>query len=299
MKILALVLLAPATVLLAAEPPPANRLELWYDRPAVYWEEALPVGNGRIGAMVHGGVLREHIQLNEETIWSGAPTPAMSVPSFREVRRRTELLFAGRVRATEELKLSPAEIAALRLPAPKLVPGTSSTRHVHQPLGDLYLHFDLGTAREENYRRSLDLDTAIASTTYRLGDVEFTREVFASFPANVLVVHLAVDRPGALNFAASLDYRRDVAGDTYRYDAELGAKVDSVTTPPRPIWTDLGGNRFAWRGRGHPDGTRFDARFEVRPDGGRVTATPEGFRVAGAQRVTILLAVGPAEGGRA
>jgi alpha-L-fucosidase 2 len=280
-------------IVMSAAAPASSPTELWYDRPAVYWEEALPVGNGRIGAMVHGGVLRDHIQLNEETIWSGAPTPAMSVPSFREVRRRrTELLLAGRVRASEELNLSPEEIQALGLPAPLSVPGTSSARHVHQPLGDLYLHFDLGTAREEQYRRSLDLDAAIAGTSYTVGGVKFTREVFASFPDNVLVVHVTADRPGVVSFAASLDYRRDVAADMYRYDAELGPKVASVTTPPRPTWSDLGGNRFAWRGRGHPDGTRFDARFEVRPEGGTLTAQENGFRVAGANRVTLLMAVG-------
>lgn len=81
--------------------------------------------------MVHGGVLREHIQLNEESIWSGAPTPALSVPSFREVRRRrTELLLAGRERASEELKLTPEEIGGLGLPAPQAVPGTSAARHL-------------------------------------------------------------------------------------------------------------------------------------------------------------------------
>jgi alpha-L-fucosidase 2 len=268
-------------------------LELWYDRPALYWEEALPVGNGRIGAMVHGGVLREHIQLNEETIWSGTPTPSMSNPGFRESRRkRQELLFAGKIRESEEFKLSPEDAKALNLPAPEPIPGTTRARHTHQPLGDLYLHFDLGTAREEDYRRSLDLDTAVATTRYRVGDVTFTREVFSSHPAGVLVIDLHADRPGALSFAASLDYRKDVAADMYRYDAELGPKVESVTTPPRPEWASLGSNQFAWRGRGHPDGTRFEARFAVRHEGGSVTGTPNGFRVTTADRVTILMAVG-------
>lgn len=277
----------------AAAPPAPNPLELWYDRPASYWEEALPVGNGRIGAMVHGGVHREHVQLNEETIWSGEPRPAVSNPAFREIRRRRqELLSAGRVRESEEFKLGAADRAALRLPDPQPVPGTTTERHVHQPLGDLYLHFDPGTAREEDYRRSLDLDTAIATTTYTAGGVRFTREVFASFPAGVLVVHLAADRPGALSFAATLDYRKDVAADMYRYHAELGPRVAGVTTPPRPQWADLGGSRFAWRGRAHPEGTRFEARFEVRTVGGSVAAAANGFRVAGADRATILMGVG-------
>lgn len=275
----------------AAEAP--SRWLLWYDRPAQYWEEALPVGNGRIGAMVFGDVHRDHIQLNEETIWSGAPMPKTADPTFREkLRRQEELLLAGKFREAQEFKLTDAEKSALNLGAPEVVPGTSTTRHVYQPLGDLFLHFDHGTAREEDYRRELNLDTAVATTVYKMNGVTFTREMFSSFPAQALVVRLKADRAGAMSFSATLDYRRDVKDDMYRYDAELGAKVESVTTPPRPTWTHLGGNRFAWRGRGHPDGTKFDAQFEVRNEGGTLTATPEGFRVTGADRVTLVMTVG-------
>ncbi len=238
-----------------AADPADSRLRLWYDRPAQYWEEALPVGNGRIGAMVFGGVHREHLQLNEETIWSGAPTPKLADPTFREkLRRQRELIFAGQFGAVDGFKLTEAEKRALGLGEPRRIPGTSTARHAYQPLGDLFLHFDHGAAREENYRRELNLDTAVATTRYSAGGVAFTREVFSSFPANALVARVAADRPGALSFAAVLDYRRDVKDDMYRYDAELGAKVESVTAPPRPTWTHLGGNRFAWRGCSHPDG---------------------------------------------
>lgn len=271
----------------------SSPLVMWYDRPAVYWEEALPVGNGRMGAMVFGGAIREHIQLNEETIWSGTPRPAMTNPAFAETRRRRqELIFRGEFRKSEEFKLSPEDLAGLALPAAKPIPGTSGNRHVAQPLGDLFLHFDHGGAREQHYRRSLDLDTAVATTTYTAGGVNYTRQVFASHPAQVLVIQLTADRPGAINFEASMDYRRDVEADMYRYDAELGPKVASVTTPPRPLWHALGDNRFSWQGRAHPEGTRFDARFLVRNQGGTVTATAEGFRVSGADAVTILMSVG-------
>ena len=277
--------------LVAAGAP--SRWLLWYDRPAQYWEAALPVGNGRIGAMVYGGVQRDHIQLNEETIWSGTPAPKTADPTFREkIRRQQELLLAGKFREAENVKLTVAEKRALSPGEPPAVAGTSTARHAYQPLGDFFLHFDHGTAREENYRRSLDLDTAVATTTYLVGGVTFSREVFSSHPANALVVRLTADRPGALACATTLDYRRDVKDDMYRYDAELGAKIDSVTTPPRPIWTHLGGTRFAWRGRGHPDGVKFDARFEVRLDGGALAPTADGFRVTGANSATIIMTVG-------
>lgn len=269
------------------------RLVLWYDRPAQYWEEALPVGNGRIGAMVFGGVHRDHIQLNEETIWSGAPAPKVADPTFREkLRRQTELILMGKFRAAEGLSLTEAEKRALNLGEPQAIPGTSTARHVYQPLGDLFLHFDHGTGREENYRRELNLDTAVATTRYATGGVTFSREVFSSFPANALVIRLTADRAGAVSFAAVLDYRRDVKDDMYRYDAELGAKVKSVTTPARPSWTHLGGTRFAWRGRGHPDGVKFEARFEVRLEGGTLTPTVDGFRVSGATGAVIVMTVG-------
>ena len=272
---------------------PAVRWLLWYDRAAQYWEEALPVGNGRIGAMVYGGVHRDHIQLNEETIWSGAPTPKVADPAFREkLRRQTELIFAGKFHEADDLKLPDADKRARKLGEPQTIPGTSTARHVYQPLGDLFLHFDHGTAREENYRRELNLDTAIATTRYTVAGVTFSREVFSSFPANALVTRVAADRAGALSFTAALDYRRDVKDDMYRYDAELGAKIESVTTPPRPTWTHLGGTRFAWRGRGHPDGVKFDARFEVRLDGGTLTPTAEGFRINGATSAVIVMTVG-------
>jgi alpha-L-fucosidase 2 len=273
----------------------AAEVQLWYRQPALIWEEALPVGNGRIGAMVYGGVLREHIQLNEETIWSGAPTPTWADPAFRELRRRRqELLFQGKFRDTNALtlKFTREERAQLGLGEPERVNGTSSARHAYQPLADLFLHFDHGVAREQHYRRSLNLDTAVATTTYRVGDTQFTREVFASYPAQALVIRIRADQPGALNFAASLDYRRDVEADMYRYDAELGVKAASVSVPPRPVWSHLGTNRFSWTGRGHPDGVRFEAHFEVRNEGGTLVATDDGFRVSRADAVTVIMTVG-------
>ncbi len=270
-------------------------LRLWYRQPAQNWEEALPVGNGRIGAMIYGGVLRDHIQLNEETIWSNVPkTPGSADPAFREQRRRLQdLLFQGRCREAEELKLNltDAERDQLHLGKPETIPGLAGGRQVYQPLGDLYLHFDHGTLREKDYRRELDLDTAVARTTYTVGDTRFTREVFCSHPAQALVIRLTADQPDALSFAASLDYRRDVKDDMYRYHSELGL-VGSVTTPPRPVWSHPGNNRFTWVGRAHPEGVRFEAQFEVRCESGSLTSTTNGFRVRAANAVTILMTVG-------
>lgn len=266
-----------------AEP---SRSILWYDRPAAYWEETLPVGNGRLGACVFGGTLREHLQLNEATLWSGEPEPMRIDPSLRRSRARAqEELLSGRYREAQQPAPATSESG-------EIVPGTSKTRHIYQPLGDLYLLFPGAPEPERHYRRSLDLDTAIVSTLYERCGVRYTREVFASHPAQAIVVRLEADRPGSVSFQAALDYRRGVGDDLYRYDTELGRRVAEVSTPPRPLWRAIDATHFSWQGRAHPEGVSFDARYEVRNEGGRVEASSEGFRVEGADAVTLIITVG-------
>lgn len=271
-----------------------GRWELWYGHPASVWEEALPLGNGRIGSMVFGGVTREHIQLNEATLWAAAPLVKNADPANLELRRRRQaLLFAGKYKEAEELKsITPAERKSLGIGSPVRVEGTSGARHIYQPLGDLYLDFHHAQAPAENYRRSLDLDTAVATTTYSLGGTTFRREVFISHADNLLVIRLTADQPGAISFDAFLSYRKDVEDEMYRYDAELGKKVEAVVEPPRPVWTDLGNQRYSWRGQAFPDGVKYDANFEVQGEGGQISSTPNGCKVTGANAVTILMSVG-------
>ncbi len=161
---------------------------LWYRQPAEQWLEALPVGNGRLGAMVFGGIPRERLQLNEETVWAGGPwdsTNPEALAALPEVRR---LLFAGR--PAEAIALADARMMSrpLRLPP-------------YQPLGDLWLELR-GPAQPDagSYRRELDLAAGIVRIRYRAGDASFTREVFCSAPDQALVLHLACDRPGRLSF---------------------------------------------------------------------------------------------------
>lgn len=192
-----------------------SNLVLWYRRPAGAWLEALPVGNGRLGAMVFGGVERERLQLNEETVWSGGPrdttNPAAS-GALPEVRR---LLGGGQPVAA--LALAEAEMMGrpLRLPP-------------YQTLGDMWLELDgdnsagasergreSGTAvgppaGAGEYRRELDLDAGVARVVYVLGGARFTREVFCSAVDQVLVVRLSCDRPGRIGFGATLTREPDV-----------------------------------------------------------------------------------------
>jgi len=141
-------------------------VQLWYKQPARKWTEALPVGNGRLGAMVFGGTTQERIQLNEDTIWAGPPVPQDRVGAYKHIAEARKLIFEG--------KYSEAQ---------RIMP--------------------------KDYRRELDLDTAIATTTFTTDGITYRREVFASVPDNAIVVRLTADKPGSINFEATLDRPAD------------------------------------------------------------------------------------------
>lgn len=167
----------------------ADDLKLWYSCPAQEWEEALPLGNSRLGVMVFGRPQLEELQLNEETVWAGGPhrndNPA-TLKALPEIRR---LIFEGKNSEAEEL------INRTSLTGQHGMP--------YQTIGSLRLHFP-GHDNYSGYRRELDLKRAVASTRYEVGGVTYTREVFASFPDQVIIMRIVADRPGALNFM--LDY---------------------------------------------------------------------------------------------
>ncbi|HVU32974.1 MAG TPA: glycoside hydrolase family 95 protein [Opitutaceae bacterium] len=172
------------------EPPSSGALTLWYPRPADRWVEALPIGNGHVGAMVFGGTADERLQLNEDTVWAGSPhnnNRASARAAIPEIRR---LLFGGDY------------AAAARLADAEVMPGAGHPNGMSfQPVGDLELHF-AGHELATNYRRELDLDDAIVRVAYDVGGVHFTRDVFASLADGVIVMHLHASKPKALAFTA-------------------------------------------------------------------------------------------------
>ena len=195
MKTPSALLLAPLVSLfgvlsaLAAEPTPQPLL-LWYPRPAAQWTEALPLGNGRLGAMVFGGVGEERLQLNEDTLWSGSPhhnNVATAHDAFPEIRR---LIFAGDY------------AAAAKLAGEKVLPGPGKPNGMSlQPVGDLRLHFP-GHDNFTHYRRELSLDDATVRISYDVGTTHYTRELFTSLTDQVIVVRLTCSRPRGLAFTA-------------------------------------------------------------------------------------------------
>ena len=137
--------------------------QLWYDRPATYWTEALPLGNGRLGVMVFGAADVEHIQFNEESLWSGYPRDHTNPDARQYLPKVREAVFAGQYDQADRLVRSMQG------------PYTQS----YLPFGDVHLEFP-GKTNPQEYRRWLDLDTAVHHTTYRLGDLRFARESFVS-----------------------------------------------------------------------------------------------------------------------
>ena len=229
-------------------------LLLWYRQPATNWLEALPVGNGRLGAMVFGGVTNEQIQLNEDTLWSGGrayPVPAAAYQSFPEIR---QLLFDGKYAEAEALVRS------------KLLVGRGEGNS-YQTMGDLFLTTGL-KGEPTNYRRSLDLDNGVAMTTFKLDGVTYRREVFASVPDQVLVVRLTADRADKINLGVELQ-RRGV---------EIEASGNDTLIMSRPVSSDPN------------SGVKFAVVLKVAIEGGRVAAEGNHLTVSNANAVTLFLA---------
>ncbi|HQU83773.1 MAG TPA: glycoside hydrolase family 95 protein [Pyrinomonadaceae bacterium] len=168
---------------------PNEKFSLWYRRPAENWDEALPIGNGRLGAMIFGGIEGERIQLNEDTLWSGSPynpNNSNALAALPEVRK---LVFDGKY--TEAAKLINAKMMAIPLKQMAL-----------QTVGDLRLAFPK-TDSVSNYRRELNIADATAKVSYKIGDTTFTREIFSSAVDNVIVIKISADKKGKVNFSTA------------------------------------------------------------------------------------------------
>ena len=235
---------------------------LWYDRPGERWFEALPIGNGRLGGMVYGGVPTERIDLSESTAWSGGPSTIDLSPTARqELPAIRKLLFAG------------DHAQAQRLAGEHLL-GTRASFGTNLPLPHVRLTF-ADRSPATSYRRSLNLDQGVVSVTYDLGATRFTREFLASHPHGVIAVRITADQPAAVSFALGLD----------------GAVI-----PGRTTGTETG---VAFSGRAveslHSDGrtgTAVEIRVHVETTGGTVRSTADAFEVAGADSAVLIVAVG-------
>jgi len=171
-------------------------LKLWYNQPASEWMKSLPLGNGRLGAMVFGGIQKETIALNEITMWSGKPDVNQEKPlgkqKLQEIRN---LFFKGNLKEGNEMSQN-------------FMAGTPHSFGTHLPIGNLYLNFDYPEGKISNYERNLNIEDAVASVSYEKGNVKYTREYFCSNPDGVLVLKLSADKKSSLNFSVTLDLLR-------------------------------------------------------------------------------------------
>jgi alpha-L-fucosidase 2 len=259
-----------AISLLLAMPAPGADLTLKYSQSADHWTEALPVGNGRLGAMVFGGVGEEHLQLNEATLWSGAPRDWNNSGAKDVLPQVRAAIFAGDyVKAGDLCK---------KMQGPY--------NESYQPLGDLRINFPGDEASATNYERSLDLDRAVATVRYQVGNATFTREVFSSYPDQVIVVRLACDQPGRIHFRATADSLLQHASaadgtNTLVLTGRAPAHVDpSYLRSSHPIIYDDSTN---------PEGMTFDLHIRALAEGGTVACDGTALTVTNANAVTLLL----------
>ncbi len=270
-------------------------LLLWYREPAPDWNEALPIGNGRLGAMVFGGVPVERLQLNEDTLYSDEPgrrdLPLDVTSGFDHV---LALLRRRRYAEAEEYV----------------------TRHwigrtwpCYQPLGDLYLEFD-HSRRITGYRRELDLAEAVCRIRYEHDGVLFEREIFATYPDQVIVLRLAAARRGALNFTVRLASVHPTARvRAAAHELVLAGQLPGLVVRRTLEWIEQRGDQWKYPelwdrdGKRRPHakqvlyadeigglGMRFEARLWVRTRGGRVTPAGDHLSVDGAREALLLLA---------
>ena len=245
----------------------AQDLTLWYDEPSKAWEDALPIGNGRIGAMVYGNPVVEYLQLNDDSMWPGSPeweNPPATMQDLEEVRR---LLLSGEINAAEDLYVQQFS--------------RKSITRSHQTLGDLNIR--LGHQQVSTYRRELDLRTGIAAVSYLHNGYQVTRRILASTPDRVMVMEITTTDPRGLNFSMHLsrplDHDRSTAVTTGEGDrtlhmqgevTQLGGKLDNE---PMPI----------------NHGIQFDTRVGVWAPEAQIDVSADSLMLRNGKKVTIYI----------
>ncbi len=229
-------------------------LKIWFSRPAESWNEALPVGNGRLGAMIFGGIEKERIQLNEESVWTGQPRWDANPEALKTLPVVRRLLFEGKYKEAEKLAQSKI-LGSFR----------RDNASSYQTLGDLILEF--GKLRGiSGYRRELDIGEATAGVTYTANQVRYTREIFSSFPDQAIVIRLTADKPEALTFTARL--------------SRPGNKASIEARDNMIVMKEHVGNGV---------GVIMESHLNIVPEGGTLVAGGDSIKVEKAGSVTIFI----------
>ena len=234
-----------------------NNDMLWYQAPASEWMEALPLGNGRIGAMVYGGINHDRIALNEITLWSGQRDDQQNdhcgPEKLAEIR---EAFFEGDIAKGNEL-------------THKYLSGHSQSFGTHLPLGDLIIDFEYPSASVTDYRRHLDLSKGIATTSFKSGNTSFTREYLCDYPDDVLAIKITGSEMGSVNATVGLDLLRE---------AKVTADADGLNFDGKVSYHMFG-----------PGGVSFAGNVKVIPQGGSIMAKDNRISVADADALTLII----------
>lgn len=268
-------------------------LVLWYDKPATDWYEALPIGNGTLGAMVYGGILKEHLQLNENTLYSGEPGKRVNLDFQKDLPKLRQFIKTGDLKSVNDI------IAKEYL---------GRAQDCYQPFGDLELEFT-HSDKVLNFRRELDLATAICRTSYIADQVSYQREVFASFPDKIIVLKIKADKKGSISFKMGLAGAHPTAKTTVR-DGVLVMKGQAPGLALRRTVKNVQEWKQEWmypelfdaKGQQIPgktetmygdaingQGTFYEGRVGVELKGGRLSTDGDKLVVTGADEVKIIL----------
>ncbi|HXK05891.1 MAG TPA: glycoside hydrolase family 95 protein [Verrucomicrobiae bacterium] len=248
---------------------------LWYRHPAARWADALPIGNGRLGGMVFGGIAKERIALNEDTIWNGKKRGRVNPEALNALPEVRRLLFAGKVKEAETLE-------------EQKMMGIPNRQPPYQPLGDLNIEF-AGLDNAQDYRRELNLATGVARVSYRVGETACTREVFSSVPDQAIVVRLSCDKPGQVTFRATLIRSQDAQTTTVAPDRVIltGEAVAHTSFWITPSLTPE--KRKAETDQLEPSGVKFRGVLRAINEGGKLEISGSDVVVTRANAATLLL----------
>ncbi len=240
-------------------------LVLWYDKPASNWTEALPIGNGRLGAMVYGGTEKEIIQFNEETLWTGQPHDYAHEGAHEVFDELRKLLWDGKQAEAHQL-------------GNECFMSQPFGQFCYQPFGNILLDFP-NHKNAINFQRKLDLEDAISSVLYEVDEVKYKREVFASEPDQAVIIRIESSNKGSLNFTAGMDsphseYKVFVDGD----EIIITGKANNY---PQELGRD---------GKPYPESkVTFEARLKVINEGGKLVQQEKTIKIIGAKSVTLQL----------
>ena len=236
----------------------AQEHKLWYDKPASVWTEAMPLGNGRLGAMVYGNPSNEEIQLNEETIWAGRPNNNANPEAKEWIPKIREMLW--------EKKYKEAQDAATAH-----VKSATNQGMPYQTFGSLRLSFP-GHSGYTNFYRDLDLDSAVSVVKYNVDGVNYTRETFVSFPDQAIITHITADKPGKVTFNAVMT--------SPHQDVVIKSDGDDITL------SGVGSNHEGLKGK-----VEFQGRTTATHKGGKMTSRDGVLSVDGADEATLYTSI--------